>query len=35
MTEHAFDVVLLPRFSPPTLASLYDLERFLAYLAVQ
>ena len=30
-TEHAFDLVL-PQISPPALASLYDLERFLALL---
>jgi len=32
MRERAFDV-LLPRYSPPTLAALYDLDRFLASLA--
>jgi acetyl esterase/lipase len=34
MTEHAFDVVMLQQFSPPALASLYDLERFLAFLVI-
>ncbi len=32
MTEHAFDVVMLQRFSPPGLISLYALDRFLAAL---
>ena len=29
-TEHAFDVVILTRYSPANQAALYELERFLA-----
>jgi acetyl esterase/lipase len=33
-TEHAFDL-FLPRYSPPTQAALYDLDRFLGLMALQ
>jgi acetyl esterase/lipase len=28
-TEHAFDLVILPRLSPAAQAALYDVDRFL------
>jgi acetyl esterase/lipase len=32
-TEHAFDLVVLPRYSPAAQAALYDVDRFLALIA--
>jgi acetyl esterase/lipase len=32
-TDHAFDLVL-PRWSPPAQSALYEIERFLAFMAV-
>lgn len=34
-TEHAFDLILLPRFSPPAQAALYDVDRFLGWLLAE
>lgn len=34
-TEHAFDLVILPRYSPAAQAALYDVDRFLALMAAE
>jgi len=34
-TEHAFDLVILPRYSPAAQAALYDVDRFLAVVAAE
>lgn len=31
-TEHAFDLILLPRLSPPAQAALFDVDRFLGWM---
>ncbi|MFQ5857008.1 MAG: hypothetical protein ACE5LU_15450 [Anaerolineae bacterium] len=34
-TEHAFDLVVLPRCSPAAQAALYDVDRFLALMSAE